>query len=195
MALQQHPLADIQGPQAALSAAVLCTWAPSSASLPVVLQPPSQQPPPPCELTIALAADMTASQLTVVLACAARLLELRTRRMIEREPQYIGTVRGQAETPAGSSSVRLWRFRVELPPGCVQAQVKLLSLPDKGSCTLQSLELQRAEEAEGSTAAAAEPDKADAAAAAPHNSAPRSQLDELRLLVEHAAASGNLGCR
>jgi hypothetical protein len=116
---------------------------------------------------------------SLVLVGGMRLVELQVRGAGDRELQYVGTLRGTASAaPAGAA----WRFTFDLPAGWAAARLKLLSLVDKGSCVVDFQESQgREEAASGPGAAAAGPPAASGAT-------PLSQLDELRLLVQHAAA-------
>ena len=156
----------------------------------------------------------------VTLLCGARLVELRLQGRGDREPQYVATLRGQAVEAAecaGSSASGsgsgggggsggsggkpghgLWRFSIVLPAGWQLAHLKLLSLVDKGVCPLALTT--SGSEAPGTTAGAAgacppatghTPGSGNIAGIS--MAAPLSQLEELRMLVQHAAAGKQRG--
>ncbi|GBF88632.1 hypothetical protein Rsub_01347 [Raphidocelis subcapitata] len=175
---------------------VSATWEPAEGAAPAeqgrlsaTLQPPrGSEPAPPLELALCPSPAASAAAPPVLrLRCGARLAELRVQRAGDREPHYAGTLRGAPGCSEGA-----WQFSVELPAACVLARLKLLSLADKGSCPIV---LEAAGAAAGPQPDGSGPLEQHPCEASSPAGARLSQLDELRLLAQHAAAGGLAGAQ
>jgi hypothetical protein len=202
MALQY----TINLPPSSVRVQVTAAWLPDAPAPPMFLKRPPPSPhtsEPPCELVLEATAAGSLCDLAVTLRCSARLIELRAQGASDREPQYIGTSRGE---PAAEPSATgpMFQFVIPLPPGCVLMRLKLLSLADKGCCRLEHLEAvvqgqpqpqqpQQQQEQQGRSGTQGQESEGgvpDGRCAPPASvGALHSQLDELRLLVKHAAGA------
>lgn len=196
-----HALAAPAGVSAAAS------WAPVPGAGPgYVLLRPGDTRLAPCELELRHAPSSGGGGAPTIdaglqLRCGARLVELRVQGAVDREPQYVATLRGvphaasaecgSAPAGGGAGATRphphLWDFALDLPHGWCLAHVKLLSLADKGSCVV-SLQLRDA-----GSAGPMGGGGGGASQGCGGQQATLSQLEELRLLVRHAATGPGQG--
>jgi hypothetical protein len=211
-----HPLTELLGLGSDSPVQVAGSWYPDpagAAGAPLVLQQPPGDGAARLELTITPSTGGSCTPVNLVLCSSARLAELRVQHAQDREPQYLGTLRGvadagsgrpaeaaAADTPSATHQRPLYRLRLELQGGFVLACLRLASLADKGSCLLQMvLDAAGLPTAMAGDSSSGGGDGGSAVSAGPDGSAgsndghAMSQLDELRLLLQHATGHGSGG--